>query len=48
MPKMYEAIRDQLIGKGTPEKDAKTSAAKIYNSKNPGKPMGPWSDKKKK
>lgn len=33
MPKQYEAIRDSLVKKGVPLKKAKTSAAKIYNSK---------------
>lgn len=33
MPKMYEAIRDNLRKKGLPLKDAKTSAARIYNAK---------------
>ena len=39
MPKQYEAIRDSLVKKGVPLKDAKTSAARIYNSKHPGKPV---------
>lgn len=33
MPKQYEAIRDKLIAKGVPAAQAKTSAARIYNSK---------------
>lgn len=32
MPKQYEAIRDSFVAKGTPLKEAKTRAAKIYNS----------------
>lgn len=32
MPKKYEAIRDKLERGGTPMKEAKTRAAKIYNS----------------
>lgn len=32
MPKKYEAIRDKMEAKGIPAKQAKTSAAKIYNS----------------
>lgn len=31
MPKQYEVIRDKFIAQGKSEKDAKTSAAKIYN-----------------
>jgi hypothetical protein len=33
MPKQYEAIRDKLKSKGVSDKEAKTKAAKIYNSK---------------
>lgn len=33
MPKQYEAIRDSLVKKGKSLKAAKTTAAKIYNSK---------------
>jgi hypothetical protein len=33
MPKQYEAIRDKLMKGGVPPKDAKTRAAKIYNSR---------------
>ena len=32
MPDKYEAIRDKLISQGTPEKEAKSQAAAIYNS----------------
>lgn len=32
MPPRYEAIRDNLISKGMPSAQAKTTAAKIYNS----------------
>lgn len=38
MPKQYEAIRDSFKKKGMSDKEAKTRAAKIYNSthkKNP-------------
>lgn len=35
MPKMYEQIRDKLMSKGFSEKEAKTSAARIYNSERP-------------
>lgn len=39
MPKMYEAIRDKFEAKGVPAKQAKTSAAKIFNAKRkPGTP----------
>lgn len=32
MPARYEGIRDSLVERGLPLKDAKTQAAKIYNS----------------
>lgn len=32
MPARYEGIRDSLTEKGVPLADAKTQAAKIYNS----------------
>lgn len=39
MPKQYEAIRDKFISEGMGAKEAKTRAAKIYNSqKKPGDP----------
>lgn len=47
MPKQYEAIRDKLISQGKSTAAAKTSAAKIYNSKHPGAPVTRTSDKKK-
>lgn len=48
MPKQYEAIRDSLIKKGLSSKAAKTSAAKIYNSKHKSRPVGRYSDSKGK
>lgn len=47
MPKMYEAIRDSLIGQGKSKDEAQRIAAATYNKKHPGKPMGPHTDKKK-
>lgn len=38
MPKQYEAIRDKFA-KTMPLKEAKTRAAKIYNSRNPKTPV---------
>lgn len=32
MPKKYTEIRDKLKAKGESDKEAKTSAAKIYNA----------------
>lgn len=32
MPAKYEAIRDKFEAKGTPPKEAKTRAAKIFNT----------------
>lgn len=48
MPAQYEAIRDKFVKEGMSLAEAKTRAAKIYNSKHPGNPVGPHSDKKKK
>ena len=39
MPKQYEAIRDKFERAGMPAKEAKTRAAKIYNSMHPGHPV---------
>lgn len=39
MPKQYEAMRDKFKSEGMSDKDAKTKAAKIYNSKHPKKPV---------
>jgi hypothetical protein len=39
MPPQYEAIRDKLVKEGKPLKEAKTTAAKIYNSKHPEAPV---------
>lgn len=39
MPAQYEAIRDRLISKGVPEKRAKQTAARIYNSRHPKNPV---------
>jgi hypothetical protein len=39
MPKQYEAIRDRLIAQGLREAAAKKSAARIYNSQHPNKPV---------
>ena len=39
MPKQYEAIRDSLVKKGLSLKNAKTRAAKIYNSKHKKNPV---------
>lgn len=46
MPAQYEAMRDSFIGKGMTSKAAKGKAARIYNSKHPGAPVGPHSDSK--
>lgn len=47
MPAQYKAIRDSFVKKGVPLKEAKTRAAKIYNSKHKGAPVGRYSDKAK-
>ena len=39
MPKQYEAIRDKLKRQGKSDKQAKTIAAKIYNSKHKKHPV---------
>lgn len=40
MPKQYEELRDQFIKQGLSASRAKEKAARIYNSKNPDKPVG--------
>ena len=47
MPKEYEAIRDSLKKRGESLKQAKTEAAKIYNSRHPDNP-NPWSKEHKR
>jgi hypothetical protein len=37
MPRKYDSIKAHLLRKGFSEKEAKTSAAKIYNA---GRPLG--------
>ncbi len=39
MPKQYEAIRDKFKKQGMSSKEAKTRAAKIYNSKHKKNPV---------
>lgn len=48
MPKQYEAIRDRFMSKGMDEDEAQMHAAKIYNSKHPGRPVTGKHKKKKK
>jgi hypothetical protein len=48
MPKAYTAIRDKLVAEGMPLEEAKTHAAKIYNSQHPGSPVGRYTDRLKK
>jgi hypothetical protein len=43
MPKIYEAIRDNLISKGMSSKEAKKHAAMMYNSKHKSNPVGRYS-----
>jgi len=47
MPKAYEAMRDKFA-QTMPLKAAKTKAAKIYNSNNPGNPVTGRSEGKRK
>ena len=39
MPKAYEKIRDKMVAKGVPLAEAKTHAAKIYNSVHKDNPV---------
>ena len=49
MPKAYEKIRDKFLSQGVPLKEAKTRAAKIYNSMRGDHPSMPkLSNKHKK
>jgi hypothetical protein len=45
MPAQYEAIRDKFTAKGIPLAEAKTHAAKIYNSTHHDNPVTNHSDK---
>jgi hypothetical protein len=45
MPAQYEAIRDSFVRKGMSLQNAKTRAAKIYNSKHKSNPVTRSSDK---
>jgi hypothetical protein len=45
VPKQYEAIRDKFVAQGKPEAEAKTRAAKIYNSAHKANPVTRASDK---
>jgi hypothetical protein len=49
MPAKYDSIKAHLLRKGFSEKEAKTSAAKIYNSERPAgaPPVVRGYDKKK-
>ena len=47
MPKAYESMRDKFA-QSMPLKAAKTKAAKIYNSNNPGNPVTGKSEGKRK
>lgn len=40
MPRQYEAIRDRFVAEGKPRKEAQARAARIYNARNPGNPVG--------
>lgn len=44
MPQEYEKIRDVLVGRGKPLKDAKSEAAAIYNKRHPDNPVGRYSE----
>lgn len=44
MPRQYEAMRDAFKKQGLSDKEAKTKAAKIYNSKHSNNPVGRYSD----
>lgn len=39
MPRQYEGMRDAFKKQGLSEKEAKTKAAKIYNSKHSNNPV---------
>lgn len=41
MPAEYLAMKRKFKKKGMKDDDAKTKAAKIFNSKNPNNPVGP-------
>ena len=39
MPKAYEKMRDKFKSEGMSDKGAKRKAARIFNSKNPKRPV---------
>jgi hypothetical protein len=48
MPKKYEAMRDKFKRQGMSDSGAKGKAARIWNSQNPGNPVGPHQHEKKR
>ena len=40
MPKAYETMRDKFMAGGMSKKSAQAKAARIYNAKHPGRPVG--------
>lgn len=48
MPKGYEKMRDSFMRDGMTRKAAQAKAARIWNSKHPGNPVGRHAKKRKK
>ncbi len=48
MPEGYEKMRDSFIKKGMSKKAAQAKAAKIWNSRHPGNPVGRHTKRRKK
>lgn len=40
MPRQYEAMRDSFMKKGMSKKRAQSKAARIYNARHKGNPVG--------
>lgn len=47
MPHGYEQMRDKFMQQGMSKKEAQKKAARIWNSKHPGNPVGKHAAKKK-
>lgn len=48
MPKGYEKMRDAFRREGMSDSAAKAKAARIWNSKHPGTPVGRHGEKRKR
>ena len=47
MPAQYLAMKEKFMSQGMSEDTAQSKAARIYNAKHPGAPVGPNYEKKR-